>query len=135
MTVLSCRYVVAATLFVVAVASLAQAQSGSGAVGGSALFGLYCATCHGTSARGDGPLAAMMNKKPADLTLIARRHGGAFPADIVARTIDGRSPAKGHGGGDMPVWGDAFAKSKADATPVDEKIGRLVAYLETIQAK
>jgi hypothetical protein len=34
----------------------------------------------------------------------------------------------------MPVWGDAFAKT-ADTTPVDEKIRRLVRYLESIQVK
>lgn len=127
--------ILAASVCVACLSVSAAAQSGAGAVGGSALFGLYCATCHGTGAHGDGPLAAMMNKKPADLTQIARRNGGTFPADVVARTIDGRSPVRGHGGGDMPVWGDAFAKSKADATPVDEKIGRLVTYLETIQVK
>ena len=52
-----------------------------------------------------------------------------------AQTADGRTPVKGHGGGSMPVWGDAFTKSSADATPTDEKIRRLVRYLETIQQK
>lgn len=113
----------------------AVAQSRPAAAGGSATFSIYCATCHGTSAKGDGPLASMMNKKPADLTQIARRNGGAYPTDVVARTIDGRSPVKGHGGDDMPVWGDAFAKSTADDTPVEEKIRRLVSYLETIQVR
>jgi hypothetical protein len=79
-------------------------------------------------------MASVLSKRPADLTLIARRNGGTFPADIVAKAIDGRSPVKGHGGGEMPVWGDAFSKS-ADPTPVAEKIARLVTYLESIQAK
>ena len=109
------------------------AQSGPG-VSGQSTFGLYCATCHGTSAKGDGPLASSMSLRPADLTRIAERNRGTFPADQVARIIDGRRPVKGHGGGDMPVWGDAFAKT-ADPTPVDEKIRRLVAYLESIQIK
>jgi mono/diheme cytochrome c family protein len=102
---------------------------------GSALFSTYCATCHGSSAKGDGPLASEMKNRPADLTQIAKRNGGTFPAVQVARTIDGRSPVKGHGGRDMPVWGDVFPKSTADSTPVDEKIQSLVRYLESIQVK
>jgi hypothetical protein len=34
----------------------------------------------------------------------------------------------------MPVWGDAFAKS-GDVAQVDERIRRLVIYLESIQVK
>src|SRR6478752_4377168 len=79
---------------------------------GSEVFRTYCATCHGTSARGDGPLASSMVRKPANLTEIAQRNGGAFPTEMVYRTIDGRQPLKGHGGPDMPVWGDVFSKSR-----------------------
>ena len=102
---------------------------------GSSAFSTYCASCHGSSAKGDGPIAALLTPRPPDLTRIAQRAGGEFPAERVARTIDGRSPAKGHGGGDMPVWGDAFAKSRADGLSVEEKIRQLVQYLESIQVK
>jgi len=77
-------------------------------------------------------MAQVLTKRPADLTRIAQRNGGRYPADIVAKIIDGRSPVKGHGGGEMPIWGDAFAKS-ADPEPASERIARLVAYLESIQ--
>jgi hypothetical protein len=116
-------------------ASTAFGQAPPGGASGSTIFGLYCASCHGTSAKGDGPLASSMRTRPADLTGIARRNGGTFPADQVARIIDGRDPVKGHGGGDMPVWGDAFAKSRDDTTTVEEKIQRLVNYLQSVQAK
>ena len=109
-----------------------QAQSGES---GASIFSTYCATCHGTSAKGDGPLASSLTRKPADLTQIAKQNGGTFPSERVAQTIDGRKPVKGHGGGEMPVWGDAFAKSSADSTPPEEKIRRLVQYLEGIQQK
>src|SRR5262245_6643009 len=68
------------------------------AYSGSELFKTYCAACHGTSAHGDGPLAANMKKPPPDLTQFAARNGGAFPAALVAQIIDGRQPVKGHGG-------------------------------------
>ena len=111
------------------------AQTPLDSVSGRSTFALYCASCHGTSATGDGPLASAMKKRPADLTQIAKRNGGTFPSDLVARTIDGRSPAKGHGGGDMPVWGDAFAKSTRDTATVEQKIQRIVRYLESMQVK
>ena len=110
------------------------AQSKPASVSGSEVFRLYCASCHGTSAKGDGPLAGSMKNRPADLTQIAKRNGGTFAATQVARTIDGRSPVKGHGGGEMPVWGDAFAKS-GDSAQVEQKIQSLVSFLESIQVK
>jgi hypothetical protein len=59
-------------------------------LGAEETFRMYCAPCHGASARGDGPVASSMKQKPADLTLLARRNGGTFAADEVARIIDGR---------------------------------------------
>jgi hypothetical protein len=81
-------------------------------------------------------MADSLRVRPPDLTLIARRSGGRFPADVVRRIVDGRSPVKGHGGPEMPVWGDAF-RSSSDAysdAKVAEKIGALVEYLRSIQA-
>ena len=104
---------------------------------GGELYRTYCATCHGTAAKGDGPLASSMRRKPSDLTEIAKRNGGAFPPDLVFRTIDGRNPVRGHGGPDMPVWGDAFERSRdgGDADRVKKMIQSLVDYLESIQAR
>lgn len=104
---------------------------------GADLFRTYCASCHGTAARGDGPLASAMIRKPADLTEIAKRNGGLFPSELVFRTIDGRKPIRGHGGPDMPVWGDAFARSRfgGDEESVRRTIQHLVDFLESIQAR
>jgi mono/diheme cytochrome c family protein len=100
---------------------------------GANLFSTYCATCHGVKAKGDGPLAANLRKPPADLTLLARRNGGSFSAEMVARIIDGRKPISGHGGGDMPVWGDAFGRSADGADTTPDKIAALVDYLQSLQ--
>ncbi len=62
-------------------------------------------------AKGDGPLAGNLRHAPPDLTVLAKRSGGKFDADRVHRMIDGRDPIKGHGGPDMPIWGDAFKRS------------------------
>jgi mono/diheme cytochrome c family protein len=78
-----------------------------------------------------------MRRRPADLTEIAKRNKGVYPADEVFRIIDGRRPVRGHGGPDMPVWGDVFARAAGGADPavVESRIKALVAYLETIQAR
>jgi len=136
---MSSRFVSRAVAAGIVVAGLSQAhvvfaQPDVGGAAGVAIFESYCSACHGRSAKGDGPLADSLKIRPADLTLIAKRNGGAFPSDQVARIIDGRNPVKGHGGGDMPIWADAFAKS-TDAMPVDEKIRRLVLHLQSMQVK
>ncbi len=106
-------------------------------VTGGEIFRTYCATCHGPSGRGDGPLAPAMRRKPADLTEVAKRNGGEYPSELVFRTIDGKTPVLGHGGPDMPVWGDAFARSRdgGDAATVKERINALVDFIRTLQVK
>jgi nucleotide-binding universal stress UspA family protein/mono/diheme cytochrome c family protein len=106
-------------------------------VAGGELYRTYCAVCHGATARGDGQLASSMVRKPADLTEIAKRNGGVFPSEMVFRTIDGKNPVRGHGGADMPVWGDAFARSRDGGDPesVKRMIQSLVDYLDSIQAR
>jgi mono/diheme cytochrome c family protein len=135
------------TLTAIAVAALAlpwavpvratQLPEGAKAIpAGSGLFSTYCVVCHGNDAKGTGPLADSLKRKPADLTMLAQSNGGTFPRDMVARIIDGRDPVKGHGGGDMPVWGDAFERS-VDAGPqaVKERIDALVEYILAMQVK
>ena len=117
--------------------ALAQTTEPKHAIAGGELFRTFCAVCHGTAARGDGPLSSSMVRKPADLTEIAKRNGGVFPSELVFRTIDGRQPVRGHGGPDMPVWGDAFALSRDGGEPqrVKTMIQSLVDYLESIQTR
>jgi mono/diheme cytochrome c family protein len=102
---------------------------------GPALYKGYCSSCHGPSAKGDGPIAHALRFQPADLTQIAKRAQGKFERDKVHRMIDGRNPVKGHGGADMPLWGDAFKRSGSgyDDAAVRRRIDVLVEYLEGIQ--
>jgi mono/diheme cytochrome c family protein len=104
---------------------------------GSYLFQTYCASCHGRSAQGDGPVATAMRRRPANLTEIAKRHNGVYPGELVYRIIDGREKVRGHGGPDMPVWGDAFMRTSdaSDEASVRLRIKALVDYLETVQAR
>jgi mono/diheme cytochrome c family protein len=106
------------------------------AVSGEHAFRTYCASCHGPAGRGDGPLASDLRSRPADLTALARRNGGEFPTELVVRIVDGRKRVKGHGGPDMPAWGDAFRNvdSSFDEAAAQEKIRAVVDHLKTLQA-
>ena len=100
-------------------------------------FGTYCASCHGRSAKGDGVVGAVLKTKPPDLTTFAMRNGGTFDEEVIYRIIDGRNPVTGHGGSDMPVWGDAFSKSTEGSSPgaVKDRIDAIVKWLGRIQQK
>ena len=104
---------------------------------GSHLFRTYCAACHGTTARGDGPLAGSMRRQPPNLTEISRRHNNAYPSELVFQIIDGREKVRGHGGPDMPVWGDAFQRSIEGGSDeaVRARIKALVDFLESVQVR
>jgi mono/diheme cytochrome c family protein len=110
-----------------------QAQTYSG--GGD--YQVYCASCHGSEARGDGVIAKSLKKRPADLTRLSRRNNGLFPEQRVFATIDGRQPDSAHSASDMPAWADVFAKSSgsAGADNAAARIDALVKYLQTLQEK
>ena len=113
------------------------APPGESRVSGKSVFTTYCASCHGESGRGNGAVAIFLRRRPADLTQIAIRNKGTFPADRVSAMIDGRQVVKVHGDSQMPVWGDAFAKSATDSDEraIKAKIDALVEYLESIQER
>jgi mono/diheme cytochrome c family protein len=104
---------------------------------GAVLFKIHCANCHGASGRGDGKAAPGLEYVPADLTRISQRNKGKFPFDRVVQIVDGREPMKGHGGTDMPVWGDVLLTEREgyDKRKVSDQIRRLVHYLASIQEK
>lgn len=84
-----------ANIAVLSLSATAFAGQAPAAPSGSGLFLNYCASCHGPQAKGDGPVAAAMQKKPADLTGIAKRNGGKFPTEIVSRTHRWQEPCHG----------------------------------------
>jgi mono/diheme cytochrome c family protein len=109
--------------------------------GGAALFAKHCASCHGASGVGNGPLAAELRTPPADLTRIAERNGGAFDEAAVMSAIDGRRAVAAHGPRDMPVWAEVFeTEFEQSGTPRPqatalERSRLMAAYLRTLQAK
>jgi mono/diheme cytochrome c family protein len=62
------RLVLALVLVAGAFCQAANAQTKGDAKAGKAKYELLCAACHGTGGKGDGPAAAGLNPKPADLS-------------------------------------------------------------------
>jgi mono/diheme cytochrome c family protein len=103
---------------------------------GAQLFKVYCASCHGTTGQGNGPVAAQLRTQPPDLTMYTARNGGIFPSERLRQIIDGTGVGA-HGGRDMPVWGDAFRTRAGGLTAeaVAQRIDAIVQYLEVIQKR
>jgi hypothetical protein len=124
---------------------LGLACLGTGAVAqdagqGAEYYRQHCATCHGTEATGDGPMAGVLLVPPTDLTALSAGNDGVFPVVRVVMRIDGRDPLVSHGS-PMPVYGPFFEAVQnvplkaPSGQPLltTQPIADLVAYLETLQ--
>ena len=99
------------------------------------LFKEYCAVCHGNDAKGSGPAADALKKRPADLTQLARKNNGEFPELHVMNFIKGQDIVAAHGSRDMPIWGSIFSSMSSNQDLVQVRTYALVKYLEELQAK
>ena len=100
-------------------------------------FANYCASCHGAGGKGDGPAAADLEKKPADLTQLSARNGGVFPIVAVMNQIDGyRSGPRA-----MPEFGAFLVNDKSvmvetgpgEFTPAPERLAGMAEYIRSLQ--
>jgi mono/diheme cytochrome c family protein len=73
-----------------------------------------CAACHGTTGKGDGAYAGIINTAIPDITALQKNNNGVFPYDRVYEVIDGRAELKGHGSRDMPIWGSEYSEKAAE---------------------
>lgn len=99
------------------------------------LFKEYCAVCHGTDAKGAGPAADALKKRPADLTQLSRKNGGTFPELHVMNYIKGQDTVASHGSRDMPIWGNIFSQMSPNQDLVQVRVYALLKYVEQVQAK
>ena len=104
---------------------------------GKDLYLAYCASCHGTLGKGDGPVASALKGPLADLTTISKRNRGKFPREAVEKIILGeqKNARTAHGSEQMPVWGPVFRKVENDQDFGLVRVRRLVEYLISIQAR
>lgn len=104
-------------------------------VDGPTLFQGYCAPCHGQHAKGDGPLADFLSRSPIDLTTIALKHDGTFPALWVEDFIADRGRSIPRGRDQMPSWGGILRSRSSSEAVFQLKLRNLVGYLRSIQVK
>jgi hypothetical protein len=104
-------------------------------VKGPDLFRAHCAPCHGSDAKGGGPMATALRTKVPDLTGLAKNNLGKFPSERVRKQIIGDDVALSHGSREMPVWGPIFHQIEADQDFGNVRVGNLLRYLESIQAR
>ena len=108
---------------------IASSESESGAQ----LYKNYCAACHGVQGKGDGQVARFLKGPPADLSTLAQRNNGRFPADRVAATLRSGTDSGVHGTSDMPIWGPVFQSRGKDVAQT--RIRNLTKFVESLQQK
>ena len=103
---------------------------------GKEMFNSYCASCHGASAKGDGPAAIALKQGAPDLTVLAKTNGGVFPSMHVYELIKGDTAVSAHGSPTMPVWGPVLSRiSMSSNSQTQQRLHNLTAYLESLQVK
>jgi mono/diheme cytochrome c family protein len=103
---------------------------------GAEMYKTYCAVCHGTDGKGNGPAAEALKVPPTDLTTMATRNGGKYPSMKVSAMLRGEEVLAAHGTKDMPIWGNLFwSMSGGHEAEVQQRVTNLNKYLESIQKK
>lgn len=106
-------------------------------------FDANCASCHGTTGKGNGLLVEWLRRSPTDLTTLTKRNGGVFPVSRMYETIDGAN-VPSHGSRDMPVWGTDYRVKAAEYymdVPYDPeayvrtRILSLIEYINRLQER
>lgn len=106
------------------------------ATSGQEMYKTYCAVCHGTDGKGNGPAADALKVLPPDLTALAAKNGGKYPASKVSAVISGEEVLAAHGSKDMPVWGHLFwSISGGHEAEVNQRVANLNKYIESLQKK
>jgi len=107
-------------------------------------YEMQCAVCHGIDAKGNGPFVTSLKVAPPDLTVLARKNGGVFPAERISSVIDGRVEIASHGPREMPIWGRRYAINAAqhfvdfpyaEEAYIRASVLRLMDYLYRVQQK
>jgi mono/diheme cytochrome c family protein len=103
----------------------------------------FCAACHGANGKGDGGVASVLDRRPADLTRLSARNGVTFPGTEVMAKIwgyTGVAPGRQDAASPMPEFGpllqgDLVPYDGGDGipTPTPIRLAQIAEYLKTLQ--
>lgn len=103
---------------------------------GQQMYVSYCAPCHGTNGKGNGPVGTAMRPQPTDLTQLMRKHNGKYPDTHVVSVLQFGTETPAHGTAAMPVWGPILGNmNRSNLQDKQLRISNLAHYLETIQER
>ncbi|HZP48812.1 MAG TPA: c-type cytochrome [Vicinamibacterales bacterium] len=106
-----------------------KAAPRTNASSGAEMYQAYCASCHGPAGKGDGPAAAALKSKPADLTQLTKTHPGGLSQKDFEDRIQGQAMPSAHGSSPMPVWGPVFRAIGSEPL----RIYNLKKYIDSLQ--
>jgi mono/diheme cytochrome c family protein len=97
-------------------------------VDGATLYDAYCATCHGRSAKGNGPAAALLEVPVPDLTLIVVRDGRFDERHVMFHILRNPEP--------MPDWHRALRTNYNENEGYTHRaVVNLTRYIEGLQVR
>ena len=117
--------------------SFAETDKSTNDVVGEKDFINYCASCHGSSGKGDGPIVHFLKRKPKDLSQLSKSNNGVFPFERIWGVFDGTYAMAEHGSSEMPIWGYKFIQETQESgepnTIAKAKALDIILYLQIIQ--
>ncbi len=100
---------------------------------------IHCQSCHGETGKGDGGMAKILVKQPADLSRLAEQNNGRFPFWRTFNIISGDVAVAGHEPFQMPQFWQRFQRQEIlpGYPPAHLRILALTHYVESLhpQAK
>jgi mono/diheme cytochrome c family protein len=102
---------------------------------GAEMYRSYCAACHGSEGKGDGPAVEFLKTPPPDLRMLAQHNQGKYPADHVAMTLRLGTGSRAHGTSDMPLWGELFRTVDVNQSLGELRVKNLTNFVESLQRK
>jgi len=104
------------------------------ATSGQEEYTAYCAGCHGQDGRGKGRSSSYCTVPPADLTQLALRNNGNYPAEWVCQVLRHGTGHAPRGQGYMPTWEPLLKSMNGDPPGFTEvRIQNLAAYIKSLQ--
>lgn len=100
---------------------------------GAQMYQSYCASCHGTQGKGNGPAVEFLKTPPPDLTRLALMNGGEYPDAVVLAKLRLSPHSEREASLRMPDWDHLFRSLDPDRSQVSLRTYNLTTYIQSLQ--